>query len=94
MPGCAMCLLNYYVETVRANRVSCGTGMLVDGGRGLEMFFEPVPKGSASLTYIILRKIGKYFHATLHLPIFPLHPYTPIAVPVAPSLVSTQYLFI
>ena len=47
----------YYVETVRANRVSCVTGMLVDGGRDPEVFLEPVPKGSASLTYILLRSV-------------------------------------
>ena len=32
-----------YAKTVRANWMSCGTGMMVDGGRGPEMFFELSP---------------------------------------------------
>ena len=56
-PGCALCLPVDDVKTVRAYGMSCGTGMLMDGGRGPEVFFESVLKGSASLTNILLRTV-------------------------------------
>ena len=70
VPGCALCLLMYYVETVRVNRMSHGTGMPVDGGRDPAMFFEPVPQGSASLTYIPLRTVDGWTLVLVYDPTF------------------------
>ena len=52
MPPCG------YAKAVRFNWMTCGTGMMVDGGRGPGMFFDPVPRCSASLTNILLRTVN------------------------------------
>ena len=44
-----------YAETMWADQISCGAGVLVDGGWGPEVFFEPIPKCSASLSSVLLR---------------------------------------
>ena len=44
-------------EAVRADWVSCGTAMLMDGGWGPEMFFQPVPKCSPRLSNVLLRTV-------------------------------------
>ena len=43
-------------ETISVDWVSCGVAMLVDGGRGPKMFFEPVPKCSTRFSNVFLGK--------------------------------------
>ena len=44
-------------KTFRADWVSRGATMVMDGGWGPKVFFEPVPKSSARLSYGILRAV-------------------------------------
>ena len=39
-------------KTFRADWVSCGVAMVVDGGWGPKVFFEPVAKSSARFSYV------------------------------------------
>ena len=49
---CALCLPVNYAETLGADWMSFGAGMLVNGGWGPQMFFEPVQNAlPVSLTY-------------------------------------------
>ena len=58
--SCALCLPMDYAETVCADWVSCGACMLMDRGWGPEMFFEPIPKCSASLSNVLLRAVDMW----------------------------------
>ena len=51
--GCALCLLVNNAEAIGADWMSCGAGMKVIWGGGLEMLLESVPKKSASLSYVL-----------------------------------------
>ena len=47
-----------YAEIGWADWMACRAGMLVYGGGGPVVFFEPVPKCSASLSNVLLRTVN------------------------------------
>ena len=44
-------------KTFRAYWVSCGATVVVDGGWGPKVFFEPVPKSPARFSYVFLKAV-------------------------------------
>ena len=56
-PGGATCLPAYDGEAAHTGRISCGLAMLLDGGGGFYMFFEPFPKGPSQLPDVLLLTI-------------------------------------
>ena len=67
---CALCLPMDYAETVWADWMACGTGMLMDGGWGPEVFFEPIPKCSSSLSNVLLRTVNMWALVFVYDPTF------------------------
>ena len=58
MSGCALCFPVNNVEAMRANWMPCRAGVMMNGGGGPEVLIEPVPKSSASLSYILNWTVG------------------------------------
>ena len=67
---CALCLPMDYGETVWADHMSCGTGMLVDEGWDPKMFLEPLPKCSSSLSNVLLRTVNMWALVFVYDPTF------------------------
>ena len=64
-PSGVVCLPAQYGEIVQTDSMPRGVTMIIDGGRGLEMFFHPFPKSPCRLPYILLVAI----HLVTHIPV-------------------------
>ena len=49
-----VCLPTYYGEVVDSGVVTCCTGMVIEGERGLKIFPEPFTKGPHTYPYLFL----------------------------------------
>ena len=44
----------HYAEVVKCGRMTCDVTMVIDRGRGFQMFFKPLSKCSSCLSYVLL----------------------------------------